>query len=218
MNALLLSTSSLCVTRLISQVDDYERTWDEDEEYGLHDIDVAELGGTVESGSSGEDPNKKNPYLAEVNKRWGPDHPHNFAKGCDDSVVSTPIGGADDQGKWATYEAETTTTTTTAAAADEKGDEKPFVASGWSGPAFGTIPLTQTRGTAAPGMSPLAEPMNAAALAASAAADQADASFEASGSFKGAREGLCFRIGSKGLGYYRLAALPSSSSSSSSTS
>ena len=203
-------------------MDDYERTWDEDEEYGLHDIDVAELGGTVDEASGGGLTPQKNPYLAEVNKRWGPDHPHMFAKGCDDSVVPTPIGGEGDQGKWATYEAdqgETSSRTPAAAAAavtttteNESGEEKPFVASGWSGPAFGTIPLTQTRGTAAPGRSPLAEPIDPAALAASAATDRADEAFVASESFQGAREGLCFRMGSKGLGYYRLATLPSPSS------
>lgn len=184
---------------------------------------MAELGGTVDETNVLGGSHKKNPYLAEVNKRWGPDHPHLFAKGCDDSVVPTPIGGDGDQGKWATYEAdqgETSSTTPAAAAAvtttttteNESGEEKPFVASGWSGPAFGTIPLTQTRGTAAPGRSPLAEPIDAAALAASAATDRADEAFVASESFQGAREGLCFRMGSKGLGYYRLATLPPPSS------
>lgn len=202
-------------------MDDYERTWDEDEEYGLHDIDVLELGGTLDDlpgdhGGGGDGAKrsanpvyggpqvvKKNPYLAEVNKRWGPDHPHAFAKGCADSVVPTPLGSAGDAGQWATAESE--------AAKGQQAEEPAFVASGWAGPAFGTIPFTRAKGTAAPGASPLAEPevepvaAAAAVVAVAAAADDAGVHFEASSVFAGAREGLGFRAGSQGLGYYRLA-------------
>lgn len=56
---------------------DYPRTWDEDEELGLHDIDVDDYG---------EDRPDTNPHLALTHQRWGPDHPHECGKGCDDDA------------------------------------------------------------------------------------------------------------------------------------
>ena len=56
---------------------DYERTFDEDEELGLHDIQVDDYGDALP---------EENPNLAETSKRWGPDHPHEYAKGCDDGI------------------------------------------------------------------------------------------------------------------------------------
>lgn len=203
------------------------RSWDEDEEYGLHDIDVLALGGTVDdlpggggdgrggerggdSGNSGapQGDAAQNPYLAEVNQRWGPDHPHVFAKGCEDGVVPTPLTGraGESEGQWATAESEAAKGGKPAAqaATGSHAEEPAFVASGWAGPAFGTIPFTRAKGVAAPGASPLAEPVVAAVVAAADDDDAAGVYFEAALVFAGARDGLGFRVGSQGLGYYRL--------------
>jgi hypothetical protein len=79
-------------------ITDYDRTYDEDDELGLHDIDVGEDFYTSSEGES-------NPNRAVMHKRWGPDHPHNFAKGCDDNTIPTPITDAK-EGDYATYESE----------------------------------------------------------------------------------------------------------------
>uniref|UniRef100_A0A7S2RY09 Zinc finger ZPR1-type domain-containing protein n=1 Tax=Rhizochromulina marina TaxID=1034831 RepID=A0A7S2RY09_9STRA len=59
------------------EVTDYKRSWDEDDEFGLHDIKVDDYG---------EERPETNPNLAMTHKRWGPDHPHESGKGCDDNA------------------------------------------------------------------------------------------------------------------------------------
>ena len=62
-------------------MNDYERTWDEDEEYGLHDIQVEGyeeegLGSGAGAGSAGatfaEGDSGQNPNRALTHTRWGP--------------------------------------------------------------------------------------------------------------------------------------------------
>lgn len=87
-------------------VQDYTRSYDEDEEYGLHDINVErwntphanpdtipedeEVEGsappTTEQRAEAGQP-AANPNLALTSQRWGPDHPHEYAKGCDDFTL-----------------------------------------------------------------------------------------------------------------------------------
>jgi len=59
-------------------VEDYARSWEEDEEYGLHDIDTGDP--SPSTGATAANPNR-----ALTHKRWGADHPHEFAK-----VLVTP--------------------------------------------------------------------------------------------------------------------------------
>jgi zinc finger protein len=67
-------------------VADYERSFDEDEELGLHDIQVDDYG---------EARPDTNPNLAMTSERWGPDHPRPFAKGCDDGVKASGVGATE---------------------------------------------------------------------------------------------------------------------------
>ena len=196
------------VTDPLLAVEDYARSWDEDEELGLHDIDTGEAKhtsaidsaagavGEAAAGSGGAAKPAPNANRAMTHRRWGPDHPHEFAKGCEDGVRSTPGalgagtgGGAAVQGggSWATAESEAVgkpgagpgdgAATGSTAAASVMGD----FAKRWE----------WNKGVAGP-----------------AEEEDAGVDFEAAAAFDGARPGFGFRVGGKGLGYYRLAAPP----------
>ena len=87
-----------------------------------------------------------NPNLAVTSKRWGPDHPHEFAKGCDDNVLPSSAEGTDGGGR----EGEAGQT----AQADVANKVPPE-------------------------------------------------DYEEASEFGGKKDGWCFKLGSRGLGYYR---------------
>eukprot|EP00615_Pteridomonas_danica_P018809 CAMPEP_0114381034 /NCGR_PEP_ID=MMETSP0102-20121206/3218_1 /TAXON_ID=38822 ORGANISM="Pteridomonas danica, Strain PT" /NCGR_SAMPLE_ID=MMETSP0102 /ASSEMBLY_ACC=CAM_ASM_000212 /LENGTH=657 /DNA_ID=CAMNT_0001536457 /DNA_START=78 /DNA_END=2052 /DNA_ORIENTATION=+ len=101
-------------------ITDYVRSYDEDDELGLHDINVSgnygndDEGDDAKKSNNNDDDNNQqeqdeedlpNPNKAVTNKRWGPDHPHHFAKGCEDkdTTLATPIQDSQ-PGEWATSE------------------------------------------------------------------------------------------------------------------
>lgn len=105
-------------------VTDYERSFDEDEELGLHDIQVDDYG---------EAQPDTNPNLALTSTRWGPDHPHEYAKGCDDGVkvVQAEAGaGASDAAAAAAVAAQPVLPTSLSAPASDSGsgDDESFTA------------------------------------------------------------------------------------------
>jgi len=178
-----------------AQVEDYDRTFDEDEEYGIHDMDVGDeehYGHLPKEEGEGQG---DNPNRALLHKRWGPDHPHEFAKGCDDDTQPTPLGSAQDAGGWATAGAGEAPCAGTAGGAEAEAPS----ASSWTGPmSAGREALKLREGTSSQSGPKEVVPVGSEEPT---KGDEA-LEFVASASFSGAKQGFAFRTGSKGVGYY----------------
>ncbi|CAM9344650.1 unnamed protein product [Phaeothamnion confervicola] len=161
-------------------IEDYDRTHEENEELGLNDMHTEgfeELTAEAMAARAGS-PAHERPRQHRV----GTDHPTRFAKGCEDEDVTTHTDAVAAAG--------------TAAAGGDGAS--------WAAAAAAVPAVPDAAAAAAAGVAVEAATAAAATDGAPPAGQKGEEEeFETAEAFAGAREGWSFKLGTRGLGYYR---------------